>query len=378
MQPFNMRKAATVKETTMVLVVFLGMSLMLKSHNRIPLDNFGNDSNACGQTQPSSTQIPLFNNHSLADVSSKKNDDDKKGDGTTEQERGALFSGNKALTNKLDASIMITSNLIPTHPHIGMLEDTIFSLHRFLKGIPFDTPIYVIVDGLRPKEFNENNWERRTNYIQNVREHNFAPFTNVQVVPMEDHRFLAGCVKFALENNIETEFLYIIQHDLPFCREVDHWRLLKTMREHPDVLFNVRFRYNNKVSTTGSHCKSYKNMSDFPKEDFNGLSFFWTNFFSDNNHLTTKRYYRYLLSNFKHYRRSMENLISWKSRYNCTYMGQQIYGRRDDGETHICHLNGRQAFGKKVDKTRSAEQSILCRNLIYGEMTGLTKSQDDA
>ncbi|KAL3943669.1 MAG: hypothetical protein SGBAC_002249 [Bacillariaceae sp.] len=172
---------------------------------------------------------------------------------------------------------MITSNLIQMHPHIGMLQDTIFSLHRFLENIPFNTPIYVVVDGLPPKEVSDNNKERRKQYIQNIREHNFAPFTNVQAVPMEEHKFLAGCVKFTLENYIETEFLYIIQHDLPFCRKVDHRRLLKTMHEHPDVLFNVRFR---------------------------------------------------------------------------------------------------QAFGKKVDKQRSNEQSTLCRNLIYGDMDGTDKQRD--
>mmetsp|Transcript_43634 Transcript_43634/g.105236 ORF Transcript_43634/g.105236 Transcript_43634/m.105236 type:complete len:380 (-) Transcript_43634:2746-3885(-) len=374
MKPMNMRRTATVKEITMVMVVLLGMSLMFKSHNRMSLDIFGKDTNTSPQTLPSSNQIPTFNNHSLTDSRSKSNDGDNiTNKGAREQEREALSSDNNTVINQLDTSVMITSNLVPTHPDIGMLQDTIFSLHRFLKKIPFETPIYVVVDGLRPKELNENNKERRTQYIENVRDHDFAPFTNVQVVPMGEHRFLAGCVKYALENYIGTEFLYIIQHDLPFCREVDHLRLLKTMRERPDVLFNVRFRYNNKVSTIGSHCKAYKNMSDFPAEDFNGLSFFWTNFFSDNNHLTTKKYYTYLLSNFRHYRRSMENLISWKSRYNCTYMGQQIYGRRDDGETHICHLNGRQAFGKKFDKTRSNEQATLCRNLIYGEMNGTGK-----
>lgn len=377
MQSLTMRRAVTVKEITMVMVVLLGVSLLFKSHNRMSsLDIVGNYFNASPQTLLSSNLLPIFNNHSLTDFGSSSNNENNKREGATEHERQSISLDGNAMINQLDTSVMITSNLIQMHPHIGMLQDTIFSLHRFLENIPFNTPIYVVVDGLPPKEVSDNNKERRKQYIQNIREHNFAPFTNVQAVPMEEHKFLAGCVKFTLENYIETEFLYIIQHDLPFCRKVDHRRLLKTMHEHPDVLFNVRFRYNNKVSTIGSHCNSYKNMSDFPSEEFNGLSFFWTNFFSDNNHLTTTKYYTYLLSNFRHYRRSMENLISWKSRYNCTYLGQQIYGRRDDGETHICHLNGRQAFGKKVDKQRSNEQSTLCRNLIYGDMDGTDKQRD--
>ncbi|CAJ1945048.1 unnamed protein product [Cylindrotheca closterium] len=278
------------------------------------------------------------------------------------------------MTKVWDSSIMITSNLIPTHPNIDMLKDTIYSFYQFLKDIPLDTPIYVVVDGLPEKKLTDDNRIREKQYIEAVRSGDFSPFTNVIVSPMGVHRNLAGSVKYTLENYIQTEFLYIIQHDLPFSNEVDHWRLLKTMREHPDVLYNVRFRYNNKKNTRDSQCRSYKNMSDFPAKDFNGLDFFSVKAWSDNNHLTTKKYYTFLLSKMKHHRRAMETVLGWKARWNCTYLGQQIYGRRDDGQTHICHLNGRvsQSYNdeNKTDMTGWERKAMWCRNQVYGGMNG--------
>mmetsp|Transcript_27572 Transcript_27572/g.67055 ORF Transcript_27572/g.67055 Transcript_27572/m.67055 type:complete len:376 (-) Transcript_27572:3263-4390(-) len=275
----------------------------------------------------------------------------------------------------LDTSIMITSNLIPTHPNIDMLKDTIYSFHRFLKDIPLDTPIYVVVDGLKNKSRTQDNLIREKQYIENVQSGKFSPFTNVIVAPMGVHRNLAGSVKYTLENYIQTEFLYIVQHDLPFFNSVDHWRLLKTMREHSDVLYNVRFRFNNKKHTRDSHCLSYKNASDLPAKDFNGLDFFSVKAWSDNNHLTTKKYYTYLLSNMKHHRRSMEGVLGWKARWNCTYLGQQIYGRRDDGQTHICHLNGRvsQSYNdgaNQTDRPGWEKKATWCRNQIYRILEG--------
>ncbi|KAL3932199.1 MAG: hypothetical protein SGBAC_010966 [Bacillariaceae sp.] len=286
----------------------------------------------------SSIQLDLSEDTTLANISSSVISGSSGSSGSSEiveehdgTNKAPLFQSSKAqelnATRVWDTSIMITSNLIPTHPNIGMLKDTIFSLHQFLEGIPLDTPIYVVVDGLPDKKLTQDNQLREKQYIEAVRSGDFRPFINVIVAPMGVHRNLAGSVKYTLENYIQTEFLYIIQHDLPFSNSVDHRRVLKTMREHPDVLFN---------------------------------------------------YYTFLLSNMKHHRRAMEVVMGWKARYNCTFLGQQVYGQRDDGQTHICHLNGRvsQSYNdaNKTEMTGWEKKAIWCRNQVY---RGINRTNDE-
>jgi molybdopterin-guanine dinucleotide biosynthesis protein A len=51
---------------------------------------------------------------------------------------------------------------------------------------------------------------------------------------------LVGNVRKAMEL-VETEFVYLIQHDMPFISSVNHTALIQTFQSHPDEVRLVRF-----------------------------------------------------------------------------------------------------------------------------------------
>lgn len=239
-----------------------------------------------------------------------------------------------------DTSIIITSNLIPTHPSIDIIHATITSIDQHLIGLPLDTPIFVTIDGL-PKTRYLDDPTRREQYIRNLKEANFSPFTNLHVVPMDTHLHLAGSINYTLVHYVETEFVYILQHDLKFCQSpVNHTGLIDAMKEHPDTLYNVRFRKaSNLKRTLSSYCAGNSSLDDF---QYNGLDFFATSIWSDNNHLTNRKYYLNMLHLLVFLKRAMESPMQNNAAKDCIHWGQQIYGnRKNESQVHICHLDGR-------------------------------------
>jgi hypothetical protein len=222
-----------------------------------------------------------------------------------------------------------------------MVNETIHSLHQFLDGLPLDSPIFVSVDGLPASHQSAENEQRRQAYIQRMKNTTFLPFTNVRTIPMDTHLHLAGSINRTLHEHVKTRFIYILQHDLPFCRHIDHTTLVQNMIEHPDTLFNVRFRLNNKPRTTKSFCPIHNKEGNYPVDEYHGMPFFATYAWSDNNHISSTAYYKNMLKGIHMLLRPMEGPMQYSAPSNCTHMGQQIYGERGDGIAHICHLDGR-------------------------------------
>mmetsp|Transcript_17712 Transcript_17712/g.26827 ORF Transcript_17712/g.26827 Transcript_17712/m.26827 type:complete len:321 (+) Transcript_17712:117-1079(+) len=226
--------------------------------------------------------------------------------------------------NHHDASIILISSLIPSHPSIHMINSTIHSIHQYITNLPMHIPIYIVVDGLTPeqKQANASNAQRHRRYQNNLQQaissnQTFLPFTNVTVTVLQEHHHVAGSIHQLMTSNVDTEFVYILQHDLPFCHNpkrpnyqwIHHTRLIQAMKKQPGVLYNVRFRHNNGKRTLHSYCPELllgandinttttnDNSSDF---QIHGLDFFATASWSDQNHLSTKSYYLKLLQHIE-------------------------------------------------------------------------------
>ena len=52
---------------------------------------------------------------------------------------------------------------------------------------------------------------------------------------------IAMSVHLAMEL-VDTEFVYVLQHDMPFLQDVRHEQILQTMQEYPNVMRLVRFK----------------------------------------------------------------------------------------------------------------------------------------
>ena len=106
-------------------------------------------------------------------------------------------------------SIIVTSNLIPTHPSVAMINETIYSLYRHLIGLPKDVPLFLSIDGTSKKdEANKTNHARLDQYIRNLRNAS-SPFQNITIIPAPRHLHIAGTVRQAMDH-VKTKFVYVI------------------------------------------------------------------------------------------------------------------------------------------------------------------------
>jgi hypothetical protein len=174
-------------------------------------------------------------------------------------------------------SIIITSSLIPIHPSTLMIEMVVESCFKYLKGISPTVPIYIGVDMLSDNKKTPEKLNRLAQYIANL-ETIYANRTNIIIVPQYVHRHLAGMINQTLPL-IKTKYLYVLQHDFPFSRDVDHPNLVKSMEEYPEYLRCVRFNY--KRRNYHPQCLDLNKEGATPADHVNGLDFFSSKTWSD-------------------------------------------------------------------------------------------------
>jgi hypothetical protein len=268
-----------------------------------------------------------------------------------------------------DLSVVITSNLIPTHPSITFVNQTIASL-LLLEELPMDAPIYITIDGIkhtpskkdRKEAKRDHDHDRRSQYIHRLRNASFYPFTNIHVLDMEIHQHISGSVNQALKyisNKNSSQrfdpsehFIYLLQHDLYFKQSVPHKQLVQAMREYPE-LKNIRFRFNRGPNYQESDkqdqrrfppCPDIENGLSFER---NGLPFFATARWSDNNQLSTLQYYQEMIAHIQNTTTNsrlnlpMEFVMMNTAHKHCAEWGQMVLGDRTKRLSYLGHLDGR-------------------------------------
>lgn len=158
-----------------------------------------------------------------------------------------------------DTTVIITSNYIPSHPSTAIIDETIDSL-QFLEGLfpencshhAAPVPVIITVDGPYGRDRGPNSMRQQalTTYIKYLEtRYKYNGHDNAQecrnrfnmtILPQKLNVKLIKNIQHAL-NFVKTEFVYVIQHDLPFVLPVSHSGLVATFRQHPDVLRLVRF-----------------------------------------------------------------------------------------------------------------------------------------
>ena len=190
--------------------------------------------------------------------------------------------GSKKPSVGSETTILVTSNLIPAHPSISMINETIHSCFKHIRGLSPNAPILVAVDFprepydiIKESHNNETDLHRFDAFIRTLLTE-FGPRIRVRIA--RKNRGLSWSV-FNTLPYVETDFIYLVQHDMPFIRDIDHANLIKSMREYPNDLRIVRFPLflNYPIRSSKGPCFGMKTPVDY----VNGLNFTKTAGWSD-------------------------------------------------------------------------------------------------
>ncbi len=264
-----------------------------------------------------------------------------------------------------DTAVIITTHLIPSHPSLEIFNETLQSL-KFLKGLPSNSQIIVTVDGLNedtPENRqtyhllkSESNEKRLQIYI-NTLKMAYRNHENINILVSKAHQHLGWTLKNALDYvDKKTKYLYILQQDLPFIRDINHTAIVKTVQDYPDIVNLIRF--NNRINRVQRH--DCWNQTE-PVQNINGISLHKTPTWSDMDYFTPVPFFRdHILSSVDlndFPERSMMK-IAWK---NCSFYGPHLYGNPLE-EAYVKHTDGAERYGKKL-KARIAKGDVKKEDL---------------
>jgi len=158
-------------------------------------------------------------------------------------------------------TIIITSSWVPSHPSLDLIRPTIESL-SYLKGLSLNkTRILITVDSVIEKQESQQAEEEEeadqdttidpttarrrlagkptvarkakvlAQYVYNLHQ-TYKDWTNLEIWAPKYRLNLVGNVQRAMKE-VDTEFVYVLQHDMPFIAPIDHSALIRTFQECP-------------------------------------------------------------------------------------------------------------------------------------------------
>lgn len=171
-------------------------------------------------------------------------------------------------------TIIITTNFIPSHPKIKLIQETIESLQ--LINMPHDTEIILAHD-----------YDNHINYIKYFEKLNeyIKSYSNIKIIKRKDHGHLTGNIRNALQY-VNSKYILVIQHDLPFIKMFDIQKVIHDMEENDNIKY-VRF---NKRKNIKEGFDALNNLFGLQVKQEN-YTYTRTPAWSDNNHLCLTGYY---------------------------------------------------------------------------------------
>lgn len=223
-------------------------------------------------------------------------------------------------------SIMIMASFIPSHPSIKFIEKTIESLKYI--NMKENTKIILAHDYHTDKKYLEY-LENLKIYIKNTQ--------NISIVVRETHGHLTGNIRNAIQY-IDTKYIFIIQHDLPFINEFNINNVILDM-ENNNELKHVRF--NQRINIK----KGYDSFNDLFGFILNCENYQYTRTpgWSDQNHICLVDYYKTIVLKECRDGKFPEYFLKNKSK---TLEDHSKYGTYLFGPVNhkkmINHINGRK------------------------------------
>ncbi|GFH61179.1 hypothetical protein CTEN210_17655 [Chaetoceros tenuissimus] len=274
-----------------------------------------------------------------------------------ETEISKASATNAVVQNRIlrsNTSIILLTNLIPMHPDISQTKQVLDSAFTYLEGLPLDTPVFISLDFLVECDSKyaikhnyvcnaEDTRKKLQEYINNLRTY-YLPMRNVQILSNVQW----GHIRYNLERSlmmVKTKYVYVLQHDEPFIRPINHTAVIKTFDEYyPEHIWKLEFPL--KARNVWADKKDLKgkkkcfSMETPFSQGINGINITKTDGWSDQNHFTTKEYYLRVIEDIGSVPRSPEFPLNVQATKNCREVAAHQYGGPDD-EPYLAHLNGR-------------------------------------
>ncbi|MDA8580182.1 hypothetical protein N9K72_04355 [Pontimonas sp.] len=139
-------------------------------------------------------------------------------------------------------TVVVTTNLIPSAPDTSVIAETLKSLEHLVTEVSYR--VLVVGDGLKTSEKLRGSTPRWNAYKKNL-ESLLLSRTNTSLYFRKNWGHISQTLLFALRH-INTEYVLIVQHDLPFIRDLDLDAIIAAMRREPKlkhVRFNLRSNF---------------------------------------------------------------------------------------------------------------------------------------
>jgi hypothetical protein len=264
-----------------------------------------------------------------------------------------------------ETAILITTNWIPSAPSPALLIEVINSIELMFEGLPHNMPIYILIDTLkRDRISGQERWDKEATlekYSTNIIKE-FMHRTNFRyhIISNHENMHIGGNLNKTLHLlDPRTEFLYFFQHDFKFVRKVNHTAIIKTMRDFPGVVKNIRFnKMANKPAKFPKGSDLCFNITE-GRQNVNEIHLTRTEKWSDNNHFASVEYYKWMLEKMVvSVRRPIEDvMMNTRNADTCNVkVAQHLYGAPYESP-YLEHLDGRLKY--MVDKKSSLEEATV-------------------
>ena len=261
-------------------------------------------------------------------------------------------------TGIIDTAIIITSSWIPSHPSTLMVEMVVNSIDLMITSLHPSTPIFITIDQFHLDGDIEQIQNRSHSLDQHVLNLYNIYLINprVHILPFMAHSHVGGSVAKAMDiierHFPSTRYLYYLQHDYYFVKEVDHTALIHAMETHDSINY-VFFRNEKRLLARIKPCGEEKSIEYLDNVNNQTAAasistkrlLIPTATYTDNNHLVRFKWYKDTIASMISLARFPENPLQKKAMGECISgrsMGLYVYN-----ENHVIeHLDGRKkSFG---------------------------------
>jgi hypothetical protein len=261
---------------------------------------------------------------------------------------------------------VITTNYSPYFKSLPLLKRTIKSLDLIsdLRTSFIKYRIIIALDGLDPI-FNSQHIQK--NYRKFVKDINRLKTDRVIISDCElggGWGHLSGNLCYAFDYFVKSEYVLIVQEDLPFIRDIP----LLTIMNHMDIDARLKYvRFNRRKNEIWG-CDTQ--LTPYVIQEVHYLK---VNNWTDNNHLMkTKDYRKDILPNIRGKKTFPENELASLNLESPETFGTFLYGGYEEPNVilHIGHLKHRirvkmESFGTINSALRySLWLAIICKDLI--------------
>jgi len=238
----------------------------------------------------------------------------------------SLRPKNKTLKKKKPlCTVIVTASFIKSHPSIEFIKCTLESLKY--AHLPLCTPIILAHDYSDDEKYKE--------YLTNLEDY-ISDKPTMKLVVRDSFGALVGNIRNAFKY-VTTEYVLVIQHDLPFIRDFNLKKVIEDMKHNPE-LKHVRF---NKRITRKT---AWNSVNDLFGKQVQSVNYTYTRTpaWIDNNHICSSKYYRTIILKESPDGTAMETVEMGKSFDEESHKkyGTYIFGKVNE-KAYIRHTDGR-------------------------------------